>query len=464
VNDIRTLIGKLAVMGSHRELGRTARRLGLSAAKLFAGPGARVRETMDGIAKVAAFCEAEAGSWLDPEDIAAGKSGGFDACDLRHWLTLSKKAGVPYVPARQILSLHEDDLSLIDGEIEIPDHLRETLRRRLASSAPELLEGPPPERMSDEMRNARRAAIGSALYDAMDEIPEGWMVRSNISGSSMLKAMAGAGVIEAASDSARFSADIEVGAGWVRTGNRRRIDATDSRFIDTFAGGHKPVIHYLARPWMEAARRFEGPDPHRHGTVFAGKGSWPSEWRVFVENGRVTGVASYYAWCGEATPENAAMALEAADLAQRIVDAATGQGLSSRFMDLEILRDGASSRSLENPRIRDSLARFPRDGVNCTLDFLEVAGQGLMLLEGGPAHMPIGGGHPCAFAGFRAKPGTGVASCTEGVALRLMDHVTLADPGTWSHGDAEDRILSWDEARALAALRDADHGRDDPSP
>lgn len=451
MSDIRTLIGKLNVIGSQRELGRTARRFGLSAAKLFAGPGARVRETMDGISRVAAFTEAEAASWLDPEDIAAGKSGGFDACDLRHWLYLAIKADVPHVPARQILSLHEDDLSLIDREIEIPDHLRETLRRRLAASAPELLEGPPPEGMPEETRQMRRAVIGAALYDAMDEIPEGWMVRSNISGSSMLKAMAGAGVIEQASDSARFSADIEVGAGWVRTGNRRRIDATDSRFVDTFAGGHKSVIHYLARPWMEAARRFEGPDPHRHGTVFAGKGSWPSEWRVFVEDGRVTGVASYYAWCGAATPENAAMALEAADLAQRIVDAAKGQGLSSRWMDLEILRDGASPRALANPKIRDALDRFPRDGVNCTLDFLEVSGQGLMLLEGGPAHTPIGGGHPCAFAGFQAKPGAGAASVTEGVALRLMDHVTLADPGTWSHGDVADRILTWDEARDLAA-------------
>jgi len=451
MSDIRTLIGKLNLIGSQRSLGLQVRQFGLAAGKLLAGPVKQARDTMEGIGQVAAFVEAEAEAWLDPEDLMAGKSGGFDACDLRHWLILAEAAGVPAVPARQILSLHEDDLSLIDRPVHIPEFLRNSLSRRLARVFPDLVAAPVAEAPVGEDPDARRAALAAALFDAMDDIPDGWMVRSNISGSSMLKAMAGAGVIEDPRDSAKFTPEIEVGAGWVRDGNRRRIDATDSRFVETFAAGHKPVIHYLARPWMEAARRAEGPDPHRHGTPFAGKGSWPMEWRVFVENNKVTGVASYYAWAGSATPENAAVALEAAEIAQKIVDLARARGLSSRWMDLEILRDGASEEALKNPRIRDALSRFPRDAINCTLDFLEVKGQGLMLLEGGPAHTPIGGGHPCAFAGFQVVKGQGAACATTGVALKLMDHVILADPATWSHGETAEHILSWDEVRNLAA-------------
>lgn len=451
MSDIRTLIGKLNLIGSQRALGKQLRQFSLSAGKMLSGPVQEAQRTMDGIGRVAAFVEEESDSWLDPEDLLAGKQGGFDACDLRHWLILAEAAGVPAVPARQILSLHEDELSLIDRPLHVPDFLRKGIARRLARIFPDLVGESPADGPSAEDLEAQRSRLAASLFDAMDDVPDGWMVRSNISGSSMLKAMAGAGVIEDPRDSARFTPEIEVGAGWVRDGNRRRIDATDNRFVETFAAGHKSTLHYLARPWMQAARRMEGPDPHRHGTPFAGKGSWPMEWRVFVENNRVTGVAAYYAWAGAATPKNAAMAIEAAEMAQKIVDLAQARGLASRWMDLEILRDGASEAALANPKIRSALTRFPRDAINCTLDFLEVEGQGLMLLEGGPAHTPLGGGHPCAFAGFQVSPGQGAASDTTGVALKLMGHVILADPATWSHGQTEGHILSWEEARALAA-------------
>ncbi|MCW3782551.1 hypothetical protein [Defluviimonas salinarum] len=456
MNDIRTLIGKLNVVAGQRAIGRKARQIAGQTAKLFAGPADVARRTVSGIAEVAAFVEAEAGSWLEPEELAAGQTGGFDACDLRHWLFLAEAAGVPAIPARTILSLHEDDLALIDQKIAVPEHIGAGLRRRIAKAMPEILETAAPDGPSPEELEIRRHRLGEALYDAMDEIPSGWMVRTNISGSSMLKAFAGAGVIERSEDGATFDKDLEVGAGWVRHGNRRRIDATDTRFVETFASGHKPVIHYLARPWMEAARRAEGPDPHRHGTIFAGKGSWPCEWRVFIENGRVTGVASYYGWAGTVTPESAARALEAADLGQRIADAAVARGLSARFMGLEVMRHFAARRpeAETSAKTRSALERFPRGGVNCTLDFLEVKGRGLMLLEGGPAHTPIGGGHPCAFAGHRVTKETGAACSCEGVALRLMDGIILADPETWGGGDPEGSILGWEEARALAAYHE----------
>ena len=70
----------------------------------------------------------------------------------------------------------------------------------------------------------------------------------------------------------------------------------------------------------------------------------------------------------------------------------------------------------------------------------------MTLLEGGPPHTPIGGAHPCAFAGA----GNGGAGKTEGEAFKIMDHVVMADPQTWRDGKREGAILTWEEARKLA--------------
>src|SRR3546814_15197909 len=90
---------------------------------------------------------------------------------------------------------------------------------------------------------------------------------------------------------------------------------------------------FLARPWQECSRYIVGEDPHRHGSPFAGKGVWPAEWRAIVEAGVVVGVASYYGWCDEATPETARTALEVRALAQRIVDEAMAQPAWPRYAD-----------------------------------------------------------------------------------------------------------------------------------
>lgn len=451
MHDIRSLIGKLNFTAQHRSLGRTTRTMALKTVALFRGPAAQARSMLEGMAEIGAFIEAETGSWLEPEDIRDGKSGAFDACDLRHWLILAEKAGVAAVPAREILSLSEDELSSICQKIHLPEHISKRISDGLTRAIPELAEAAP--KVADEPDVAQ---ISNALFDAMDDVPSNWIVRSNIAGPSTLKAFAGAGVITEGDQGWSAGQDLEIGPGWVRHGNRRRIDATDARFVDTIVQGHKPRIHYLARPWMTAARRYEGPDPHRHGTPFAGKGSWPAEWRVFVEDGRITGVACYYGWAGSATPENAARALEAVALAERMIAQAKAQGLASRYCDLEIARKHSDTAGTQlGPSAREAVRRYPRDGINCTLDFIEVTGEDgtpvMMFLEGGPAHTPMGGGHPCAFAGHGVDRNIGAGSRCDGVALRLMDHVILADPATWHPGETEDRILSWEEARALAA-------------
>src|SRR3546814_2677143 len=72
-----------------------------------------------------------------------------------------------------------------------------------------------------------------------------------------------------------------------------------------------------------------------------------------------------------------------------------------------------------------------------------------MFLEAGPPVSPFGGGHPCAFAGAGVQGNLGTVPEISGVAFRIMEHVTLADPSTWKDGDRTGRILSWEEVELL---------------
>jgi hypothetical protein len=342
------------------------------------------------------------------------------------------------VPAREILSLHEDELSVLTGPVSLP----EPVRQRISAGLTRVLGDDLPS--ADAPATPDLETLTNRLFDAMDEVPSGWMVRSHLCGPSTLKTFAGAGVITSAEDTVQAGPTLEVGPGWVREGNRRRVDATDARYVELFPQGHGDTIAYLARPWVEAGRRVTCEDPHRHGTPFAGKGSWPCEWRVFVRNGKVTGVAFYYGWAGEATPENTRRALEAAALAQKMVDHGVALGLQPRMMDLVL---AATGKAATHPTVAQALTY--QEGFSCTLDFVETV-DGMMLLEGGPAHTPMGGGHPCAFAGVGATATSAYADTT-GVALRLMPHVILADPNTWVDGDRTGSILTWEEAKDLAA-------------
>lgn len=450
MNDLKTLIGRMNFMGGQERLKGEARRLALGAAKIARGPS-RMRAQVEGMMRVGEILDAETASWEGPEAIRDGTGGPFDACDLRHWLELAERAGVPYIPARTVLTLTEDELSSVDQKLSAPERVAQGINEGLRRAFPEV---------TDEMLRDAEAqkpgapdpeVVAGRLFDAMDDIPRDWMVRSNISGSSMLKALAGSGVIGDPREGSRLAKGIEVGAGWVQVGNRRRIDATDQRFVETFACGHKPEIHYLARPWVDPARKIAGEDPHRHGTPFAGKAEWPAEWRVFVRDGEVTGVASYYSWIGEVTPENASRAIEAADLAARIVDAARGIGAAPRFTDLEIFR---AQRS-DDMEVRKFLDGFPRDGVSCTLDFMETP-DGMVLLEGGPPHSPVGGGFPCAFAGHGMWRETGLFCDCSGVALAMRPDINLAEPGSWPFDASTDGVLGWDEAADLAARFEPD--------
>lgn len=385
---------------------------------------------------------AEVESWREPGVLIEGEANPIDAGDLRHWIDLAQRAGVPHIPAVPVLSLTDDEYGALSAALELPELARKRLQAKMDIHGIKacLPEGAP-ERDEELARDVKRRAM-----DALDEVPSNWMVRSHLAASQITKSLAGTGILEDAEDTIEIDAGLTIGPGFLNIGNRRTIDTVDHRFLDTYCQGHKEGIHFLARPWVTASRHEEGDDPHRHGSVFAGKGRWPAEWRVFVENGEVVGVSSYYAWCGSVTPEAAHQALAAVDAAERILREASRLNVQTRLVQLEQAR--------RNPVYKQWTDRYPRDGLHCSLDFIETA-EGLMLLEGGPAHTPFGGAYPCGFAGNGVKRETGLFCDTRGVALRLMDHVNLMEPQTWVPGHTEGRILSWDEARDLAAQFEA---------
>ncbi|MEP3670908.1 MAG: hypothetical protein ABJN42_29785 [Roseibium sp.] len=445
---LRDVIGQINFMEGRRSVMNDARRLVLgTAAQARKG---QLGDQLRGMMEIEEKVNRETSSWLEPEEIT-DDGGVFDSCDLRVWLKMAEEAGVDYIPAKTILSVSEEDLSGLLGTIGMPENLTNNARKHLAktvendaelSEIRDNLPDPEPGPSHEHL-----VSVDAAMSDAMESIPPSWMVRTHLCGASNLKALVGTGLMLKGDDVAEIAPDVKLGAGWVQVGNRRTIDFKDTRFVEMGARGHKPVTHYLARPWEEPGRFHEGEDIHRAGSPLAGPGKWPAEWRVFVKNGEVTGTANYYGWTGEgATPENAWNAIEAAGQAQKLIDHMVGLRLRGETMDTVLLRSRKN-----DPQVEKAFESWDPTGLHATLDFIEGA-DGLKLLEGGPPHMIGAGGHPCAFAGQNVDPKDParlVAAC-EGVAFLPMAHVSLGEPKTWVDGDPEDRIATFEQAVSLA--------------
>tara|TARA_B100000965_G_scaffold388509_1_gene393103 strand:- start:439 stop:1728 length:1290 start_codon:yes stop_codon:yes gene_type:complete len=422
---IRGLILNLTRAGGEKDAARDARRLAIGAIKA----GGDLPGIIEQLNSVERSFNEETGSWVRLQRLTKGEGGPFDACDLRCWLALASLSNVPFIPAEEILTLSEDEAERACGRAA---PISPTLRARLTkvlSLVPraENAAAAPSDLVDDE-------TLQEKLFAAMDGVQSGWMVRHVRAGASGLKALAGCGLAGPEVPEVRFNSESEEGPGWIREGNRRKVDLTDKRIIMVIAEGPPGPTTFVKRPWVKSARWVSGEDPHRAGSPIAGPGLWPAEWRAFVENGKVLGVAFYYAWAGSATPENAAQAFAVRNLAQRLVDQGLRQGAIPRFMNIEFAR--ASRPEID--------ARFPRDGFACTLDFIETD-DGLQLLEGGPACTPIGGGHPCAFAGIDPPVG---------VAFRPVPGISIAEPETWGIGAIDSGcVMSWDEAADLARGR-----------
>ena len=455
---LRQLLVGMAQMGSQSAEDRDVRNLVVGAARLARSPG-KLKAAIEGMAETEKAQVAEASTWMTHEDIAAGKEGRFDGCDLRNWLAIAERAGVDAIPAREIASFSAEEYSELVGVYGL-DRDSPRIKRALDT----IRKGVEIDYSKVDVDNARemeevgkqidRDLLIDRLHNAMDGVPEGWMVRSSVCGGENLKALAGCGVTETFIPEVKFGPDLEVGPGWVRTGNRRRIDIQDKRTMQLYVRNDTVDIAFLARPWIVASRWMEGRDPHRAGTPIDIPGTWPAEWRAFVRAGKVVGVSSYYPWAGQVDKISAEMALEVRKLAQKMVDQAIADKQTPRSMDDVLMR--ASS-----PRHAKALEAmgFMDGDFDATIDFIETA-DGLLMLEAGPGCGPFGSGHPCGFAGdYRTleldlEDGHGVQDLRwmpcEGVAFRNMDHILVGEPKTWETGDKSNAILGWDEIENVA--------------
>lgn len=459
---MRQAVIALTVEGDKQAMRDDVRRMLAGAAGAARSSKGGFGDMMDGIASGIAFEKAESADWLDAEAIRGGASGPFDACDLEMWLAICERIGVATVPGEVILRLNRVETEIVSGQTEIPEGRS---RNAVVAALKELVEQAEREDVTPEMLDlfvylfdtaeqdaVDREALQERLAACMDEVPEGYMVRTAGCGGSELKALAGTGLAGPTAPETRFGTDLEVGPGWVRLGNRRTLNTRDHRTVSLTAQRPKSDMVFIARPWVQASRWIETMDPHRDGSPFAGPGRWPAEWRAFVVDGKVTGVSFYYGFAGEMNSENARMALEVRDTAQRLVDGMTARKIWPRYMKAEF------ARRSPHPQMQAALEGFGRETVSCSLDFIETD-QGLLLLEGGPANTPIGGAHVCSFAGAGLRKGAVdgrlMAKSTTGVAFRAMPHISMMEPKTWHDGDRTGSIATWAETEALALAENA---------
>ncbi|MFZ3482077.1 hypothetical protein [Sphingomonas sp. 3-13AW] len=467
VDAMRQAVLSLTVAGDKAALRTDVRKL-LAGATRAARQGSLAAGIND-IASATRFEREESTTWLDADAIRDGRSGAFDACDLEMWLAICARLGVAAVPGKVILRLNAVETELVSGESDMPagpsrELVLQTLHELVGKAE---VEGATPDLcdlLTSLFDTAERDAVDredlqERLAACMDDVPEGWMVRTAACGGSELKALAGTGLAGPTAPETRFGPGLEVGPGWVRLGNRRMVNTRDHRTLSLTAERPKTDMVFIARPWVQASRWIETMDPHRDGSPFAGPGRWPAEWRAFVVDGKVTGVAFYYAFSGEMTPENARMAIQVRDVAQRLVDGMTAQKLWPRFMKTELARRNPA------PEMQAALEGFGREAVSCSLDFIETD-DGLLLLEGGPPNLPFGGAHVCAFAGNGLKKGRfdgrQMARSTYGVAFRTMPHINMMEPSTWYDGDHRGSISTWAEVEELALQDEEQVGDGNP--
>lgn len=459
-DDLRRTLLVADKIGAQRSLTSTVRGA-LAVAGRIARGAEPVSVVLGKIVDLENFLIRETSTWLEPNEVEDGRPGPFDAADLRCYLVIAEKAGVPAIPAVEILRLDEEEYSFLSGQVEIPETRgMKALVGRITSEMGQLRDESAPRMGQSDLQ--RLAHLRERLMDAMDMVPDtGWMVRHHRAGPGSLKALAGCGVIDNVAPEVRFGPNLEVGPGWVRVGNRRLVDVADARLVQLAVGGKEgaPTV-FLARPWVTASRWVEADDVVRAKSPIAGIGKWPCEYRAFIEDGVCVGVSFYYAWAGRVTVRDANAVIEVRRLAQKMADHMVASKQVPRHSTLEVARHTEATQQnheltvenqLRRQAVRRELNRFQRDKVACTLDFIET-NEGFKLLEGGPTNMFCGGGHPCGFAGQGGLPITINPTRNHGVAFKVMDGVDITDMSTWGSGDPHGSIFSWEEVEALASM------------
>lgn len=284
------------------------------------------------------------------ENSEDGEDRFFNALSLGNWLYIAAAAQVPIVQARMLgvakcLNLFSDAMGNPRN-----DHTKEDL-----------------ERLDEDIQTIRD-----------DE-----MLRFDACGSSVLKADISEGKGYIAGQS----------RGYIRSQNGHVDHFLCKRLADAFLWHTEEQMPVWARPIIKARQR-EGWNFHT-GQL----GTWPVEWRVYVENGKVRGVSNYYPQA-PAPQSDMPQALAAVELTETLMEA-------MRVMNV----------LPHHPRYEKSLDVTKQ---SFSADFIVREDGKMLFLEGGPAHIlsPAFGAHPCCF-----NPHVGI----DGIALGQGDVRPLPD-------------------------------------
>lgn len=209
---------------------------------------------------------------------------------------------------------------------------------------------------------------------AQERFPAGWMLRWSCCSMAEVKDRLGHG-----------------NASWHR--DLMDIRADDFRAFDLIGEFPRSTISVWARPWMP----------------FAQADGYPVEYRAFVLDGRLTGIANYY-------PQR--------DLPD---DGSTRRDLDAvGWMTAALI--AAQDRPLNMPAVSRTLD-LSRN--HFTADFGRLPDGAVVFLEGGPPHTAHWGAHPCCFWG-REPDGVALAASAEAKAamgLREPPEGLTADGG-----------------------------------
>jgi hypothetical protein len=160
------------------------------------------------------------------------------------------------------------------------------------------------------------------------------------------------------------------------------LDLHEDRFYTTFGDLGDDKVRAFSRPILKP-RLIEG--------EFRDKaGSWPAEFRVFVESGRIVGISNYYPQVAMDPERFAAPMREVRDAAQAILDT------------MAELHLGVGNHALCSDRNPGGVMEDTPDWMShtwgrqdFTLDFILSESNTIFFLEGGPAGMTSA--HPCCF-------------------------------------------------------------------
>ncbi len=264
---------------------------------------------------------------------ALAAPGAFLVISLQDWLDKAVRgSGVMYVDAQAVASLPR--------------------------SAWDHFENPSPEQ-AEQIREYLRAAQGAVAAEPAGSV----MLRWDFCSSLDLKSLMAEGLSEDVTQRQHAATQVDLG---------------DPRAFDIVFDYPRDTIEVFKRPWVRA-RMVDG---------------YPLEFRVFVRDNTIQGIASYYPQ--RPLPESA-----------DILDAVK----SVRDQTLDLVQ--AMLHREVYPWMLGYERAFKRGTINASIDFLIHESGRAVFLEAGPA---AGfGAHPCAFLDRKI----------EGVALALGDGVEL---------------------------------------